>query len=197
MFLIRWLIAAVIVCTVLPWSLHILSNNWDQHYFLPRDGIAVIVGAALGVLLVFAKKPNWLIHTLIHESAHALACLFLGVRIRNFQASDGKGGAVIHDKTGPVRGTIISLAPYTLPLILIPLFIIHIFISDPWYHVLMSGLISFAYVHHLHGLYHNVRLNFWGKQSDLAKAGRPLSIACIASCLALVTAWTIKVLSHS
>ena len=196
MFIIRWVIAAIILCSVLPWSFHILQQSWDGRYFLPRDGLAVLIGIALGIGLIFLKKPNWLIHTLIHETAHVIACLLLGVRIRNFQASDGKGGAVVHDKTGPIRGTIISLAPYTLPLVLIPLFIVHVFVTDPWHHVFMSGLISLAFVHHLNGLFHNVRLNFWGKQSDLAKAGRPLSIACILSCLALVTAWTISVLSH-
>ena len=195
MFIMRWIIALIICCTVLPWSVHLLDQTWQQRHFVPTHGLAVLSGLFLGIALVFWKKPNWLIHTLIHESAHALACLLLGVRIRNFQASDGKGGMVVHDKTGPIRSTIISLAPYTIPLILIPLFIIDVFLRDPTHVLIMSGLISFAYVHHLHGLYHNVRLNFWGKQADLSKAGKALSIACICSCLALVSAWTIRVLS--
>ena len=196
MFVIRWVIALVIFCSVLPWSVHLLEQTWQQRNFMPTHGLAVLSGLFLGIALVFWKKPNWLIHTLIHESAHAIACLMLGVRIRNFQASDGKGGMVVHDKTGPVRSTIISLAPYTLPLILIPLFIAHLFIQDAHYRLVLSGLICFAFVHHVHGLYHNIRLNFWGKQADLSKAGKPLSIACISSCLALVTAWTLRVLSH-
>lgn len=190
------MIALLILCAILPWSLHILVDSWQHRLFQPADGLAILIGLFAGVVLMFWKKPNWLIHTLIHESAHALACLLLGVRIRNFQASDGKGGMVVHDKTGPIRSTIISLAPYTLPLVLIPLFITHYFTSDRQTLLILSGFISFAYVHHLHGLYHNVRLNFWGKQADLSKAGKPLSIACISSCLALVTAWTIRVLSH-
>ncbi len=197
MFIVRWIIALLIMCSIMPWSIDILADNWKQRYFVPINGFSVLVGLLFGIALVLWKKPNWLIHTFVHESAHAIACLFLGVRIRNFQASDGKGGVVVHDKTGPVRSTIISLAPYTLPLTLIPLFVLHWFMTNPNYLTILSGFISFAYVHHLHGLYHNIRLNFWGKQADLSKAGKPLSIACIISCLALVTAWTIKVLSNA
>ena len=197
MFLIRWIIALLIACLVLPWCFHLLGDAWSSRKFIPRDGLAVMLGCGIGIAFILWKKPNWLIHTFIHESAHAITCLLLGVRIRNFQATDGRGGAVVHDRTGPIRSTIISLAPYTLPLTLIPLFLLHAIMSDPFYTSLLCGAISFTYIHHLHGLYHNVRLNFFGKQADLSKAGKPLSVACIISCWALVTTWTIKVLSYA
>ncbi|NRA37769.1 MAG: M50 family metallopeptidase [Planctomycetes bacterium] len=195
MFLIRWVVAAIIVCVVFPYCLDTLASTWQRSSFIPSELVAVLAGSGLAIAMIFWKKPNWLIHTIIHESAHAIACFILRVKIRNFQASDGKGGVVVHDKTGPIRSTIISLAPYTIPLVLIPLFIATWFIDGERAQMTLSGCISFAFIHHLHGLFHNIRLNFWGKQADLTKAGRILSIVCIASCLVLVTAWTLKVLT--
>jgi hypothetical protein len=192
MFMIRWLIAAIMVVTVVPWSAQLVLDTW-RHFQVGdiAHQLWIAGGFVAGILWIIWRRPNWLIHTFIHEACHALACLLLGVRIRNFQASDGKGGKVVHDKVDALRGTIIALAPYTLPLVLLPLLLWRAFNGHlPW----LSGLVTFFWVYHLHGLYHNVRLNFWGKQADLSKAGKPLSIAAIATALFLVTAWTLRIL---
>lgn len=156
---------------------------------LPPYPAALGIGLACGVALILWKKPNWLIHTLIHEACHAIACVLLGVRVHNFQATDGKGGAVIHDKTDPLRTIIIALAPYTLPLLMAPVLIIRTLMDPGRAEMIVTGFVGFLLTDHLHGLYHNVRLNFWGKQADLTRAGKLLSIGVIASCLFLVLAW--------
>ena len=128
------------------------------------------------------------------EACHAIACILLGVRIHNFQATDGDGGAVIHDKTDPLRTIIIALAPYTLPLLLAPVLIARSLIGPGTGEMILTGVAGFLLVQHLHGLYHNVRLNFWGRQADLTRAGKLLSIGVIASCLCVVLAWWLHVI---
>lgn len=194
MFLIRWLIALVIFATILPLSWTILVDTWGQVRGLMPHGGAIAIGIAAGIAWIIWRKPNWLLHTLVHEGCHAIACLLLGVKIHNFQASDGKGGVVIHSRTDPIRTTIIALAPYTLPLLLGIVLLLRWAIRDPAWAPWLSGLAGFFYVDHLHGLYHNIRLNFWGKQADLSRASKPLSIAAISSALCLTTAFTLWVL---
>jgi hypothetical protein len=94
-----------------------------------------------------------------------------------------------------VRATVIALAPYTLPVLLAPVLVLRIFAPEPsiW-RATLAAAAGFFFVHHLHGLWHNVRLNFWGRQADLAKAGRPLSAVVISGVLCLVLTWWLDVL---
>jgi len=189
--LIRLVVAILLAITILPLCGAWLMDVWRALYWPPPDGAFLLVGLLLGAALVWWRRPNWLIHTFIHESCHALACWLTGVRVRSFQATDGSGGAVIHDKVDPLRSTIIALAPYTLPLLLAPVLILRGFVfrqPGPGRSTL-TLLAGFLLVHHLHGLWHNVRLNFWGRQADLAKAGRPLSAVVISGLLCLIGVW--------
>lgn len=161
------------------------------------DAIATLGGGALGILFVFWRRPNGFIHTYIHEHCHLFVYVALHGRTpMGLHVSDGQGGALEHIETDPIRSTIVQIAPYTLPLLLLPALVArHFFVSEPgaWRHVL-SGAVAFLFATHLQGLYHNVRINISGNQSDLVKVGRPLSFVLISLVLMLVSAWTLRAL---
>ncbi len=160
------------------------------------DAIATIGGAAIGVLFLFWRRPNAFIHTAVHEFCHLIVCLVVFVRPTGITVTDGRGGAVEHLETDPVRSTLIQIAPYTLPLLLIPVLILRQFVitgPEPWRHAL-SAAAAFLFITHLQSLYHNVRINLSGDQADLVKVGRPLAFVLIVLVLMLVSAWTIRVL---
>lgn len=192
------LLAIPLAIFALPWCWNIVVHQFTSHISAaanpyPEYPLAVGIGLALGLILMLWKKPDWLIHTTIHELCHALACLILFVRIRGFATSDGEGGKVTYDApSDPFRDIIIGIAPYTFPLVLTIALLIHRFVpmTDPW-PAIATGIASFAYLHHIHGLYHNIRINFWGSEGDLSRVGRPLSFVLIAGVLLLVSAWTI------
>lgn len=192
--LLKTLIAVLLAFSLLPFSFWLMWEAWSgRSGILPsQDPWWLVGGLAVGILLVLWRRPNALIHTTIHELCHALFCLLLGVRVTSFRVSDGSGGAVGHEQVDPLRGTLISIAPYTLPLLLAIGLLLHWWIASPW----LSALVGFLYIHHLHALYYNITLNFWGKQSDLAKVGRPLSAVLISSALFLSTWWTIRMLYY-
>ncbi len=183
----------------LPWCWYALAHQWSKRVAggmgpWPEHAPVVIAGACLGIALALWKRPNWFLHTAIHELCHLIACLLLLVQPRRFTVSDGQGGSVEYvAPTDPVRGVLIAIAPYTLPLVLVAALLARRFTAtDGIAEAIASGAAAFAYVHHLQGLYHNVRLNLWGTDSDLVKTGRPLSAVLIAGTLLLVTAWTIR-----
>lgn len=195
--LIRWVIAMVLALTVLPWTLYHVVEVWQSRSALlpPVDRWWAVGGFLLAIPVVLWNRPNAFFHTLVHEACHALFCLLLGVKVTSFQVTDGQGGAVGHQRVDPVRGTIISIAPYTLPLLLaIPLLLRHWITEPSLWRSLLTALIAFLYVHHLHALYFNVRINLWGRQSDLYKVGRPLSAVLIAIALLWTTLWTVTTL---
>jgi len=175
-------LAALLAVAVLP-----LLATWVARIGLglvgpPQDPAHLAAGAAVAAALVWWKQPNWLVHTTIHEACHALVCLVLLVPVRRFQVSDGRGGAVLHDQTDWPRTVLIAIAPYTLPLLLTPALITQEFAPAAWrpWATFAVGLLA---IHHLHGLWHNVRLNFLGSQSDLARIGRLLSLVLITGAL--------------
>ena len=186
-------LAAVLGAFVTPWAYQRCWQGiqWSlQHP--PSHPQATAIGAGVGVALILWRKPNRLVHTLIHEACHAILCLVLCVPVRSFQASDGNGGQVVHDKTDPLRTILICLAPYTLPLLLAPALVASSWVPGGELRRVLAGLIALLYIHHLQGLFRNVRLNFWGTQADLSKAGKVLSLVSIATVLMLVTNWTLS-----
>lgn len=184
---VRTLLGAALAVLVLPACTTLLWAELTDLHAPPPHPWALGLGAALGSALVWWRRPNWLVHTLIHESCHALVATLLGVRVRAFQATDGQGGAVIHAKVDPLRTTLIALAPYLLPLLLAPALLARVLVAAPGTAAMTLHLaIGFLTVHHLHGLYHNVRLNFWGRQADLTRAGKLLSLVAILAVHALL-----------
>jgi hypothetical protein len=159
----------------------------------PQDAAHLAAGVALGLGLVWWKRPNWLVHTTIHETCHALVCLLLLVPVRSFQVSDGRGGAILHDRTDWLRTMLIAIAPYTLPLLLVPALLVQEHGPAGW-RAGATFAVGLLAVHHLHGLWHNVRLNFLGRQGDLARVGRILSLVLIAGGLLAVAVAVMRAL---
>jgi hypothetical protein len=194
--LVRLLIAIALAIGLGPICFDVL--HWAARglvWPLP-DAAATVGGGGLGLLFMLWRKPNWFIHTAVHELCHLIMCLVVFVRPVGISVTDGRGGAVEHIETGPIRSTLIQIAPYTLPLLMAPVLITRQFIitaPDPWRH-LLSALVAFLWVTHLQALYHNIRLNVSGDQADLVKVGRPLSFVLIALSLLLISAWTLRVL---
>ena len=178
----------------LPWCVGILLSAISLHHYWPRYPLAVMIGGVLGLLFLFLRKPNQLLHTVVHEACHALMCLLLFVRLRGITATDGRGGEVQHDQADPVRGTLIAIAPYTVPLILGPILLARMWWHDGVAAMILSALSVFFYITHLQGLALNVRLNFWGEEADLPKVGRLLALVLIVGVLLLLTTALINVL---
>ena len=194
------MVAGVLAVAALPWCVQVLVWTWQRYvvpatFHLPLDPWAVGCGVAGALLLMWWKKPNWFLHTLIHEAGHALMCAALWVQIRSFRVSRDQGGEVAYDRPDPLRAALIGIAPYTVPLPLIPaLLIVRLAAEGTVWHVAGSALSAFAYALHLQSLWHNLRLNWRGDDSDLVRLGRPLAAVLITGVLLLVTAWTVGML---
>jgi hypothetical protein len=191
---LRFLLALLVLLAGVPICLDVMLEVIDARRHAPEDPLWFAGGLLLGVALIFFKRPNWLLHTALHEACHWLACLALGVRVHRVMASDGRGGEVEHAHTGPVRTALIALAPYIVPLVLGPLLIARAFTPEGLTRSLLAALCAIAYLTHLTGLVHNVRLNLRDPKGDLAKVGRPLALVVILCGVLLVTALTIAVL---
>ncbi len=191
---LRFVLALVFAIVVVPLCLDTLLRTIEPRRHVPEDPLWMATGLMLGVVLIFVKRPNWLLHTMIHEACHLLACVILGVKVHKVMASDGRGGEVEHQATGPIRTALIALAPYVIPLVLGPVLLARHLAPEGPVRSVLSLLAPIAYVTHLTALIHNVRLNLRDAKGDLAKVGRLFALTIIIGMLMLVTALTIAVL---
>ena len=199
---IRFLIGLVFGVVLIPLAVVLCTLAWNRvPSALPEDPYALAIGLALGLGLAFVnRRPKWLwwfSHTFLHELCHALACLATGVRIRSFKVTGGNGGAVEYDQTGPIRTTLIAMAPYTLPLLPLPLLIAQHLSHDAAWRAGLSGACGWAIIAHLHGLWQNLRLNLIPADGDLAITGRLLGMVLIWVALLTLFAGSIVVLWSS
>ena len=192
--MLRVLLALLVLLAGVPLCLEVLLRTIDARRHASEDPLWLAAGLMLGVVLIFTKRPNWLLHTAQHEACHWLACVLLGVRVHRVMASDGRGGEVEHAVVGPVRTTLIALAPYTLPLVLGPLLLARALTPEGAVRSLLSAACAIAYLTHVTGLIHNIRLNLFDPKGDLVKVGRPLALALILCANLLLTAFAISVL---
>lgn len=180
-FLVGTAVACGLAILVVPLSWAAFTQALDNAPRLPRDPWFLLAGMLIGLVSQVTGRPSLLFRAIVHESAHALACLVLFVPIRGFMASRTEGGFVQHVKTGPIRTVLILIAPYVLPLLLAPPLIVAFFQHQPspWREIVTAWCGGATIVHVGHLLW-NMRHNWWGKESDLRRIGWPLSLILIA-----------------
>ena len=183
---------ALPVCVQLALWVARRQNRWS-----PEDPLAVAIGISLGLLWLLWRRPQNFWHTWLHELAHAIACVVLRVRLLGFKVTEGRGGEVEHAPCDPLRAALIVIAPYTLPLLLLPALLAQWALPSGVARECASGACGFLIVNHLHGLFLNLRLNFLGSDSDLARTGRVLGLVLVAIALLLLCALVIQVLWSS
>ncbi|HEX3134075.1 MAG TPA: hypothetical protein VHX44_10900 [Planctomycetota bacterium] len=179
---------------LVPWCWGVLTTQLHAVTGAPPEEYALFAGLVVGLALAFWHRPNLFIHTWLHESAHALVCLLLFVRVGAFRATAGQGGEVRHEPVDPLRTVPILIAPYVLPLILGPILFARWLSPDG---LLRSGLTfacGTALFMHLHGLALNLRLNTFGAAADIPRVGHLLAFALIVAALLLIAAATVVVL---
>ena len=157
-------LAIIFLLLLVPWLTHRLIAEIATAHGWPQDARALGLGLGLGLVLAWWKRPNWLLHTFVHESCHALMCAMLWIPVRSFKVSDGMGGAVEHGQTDYPRTVLIAIAPYIVPLLLIPALLAQQYFSlhyRPWATCIVGALV----IQHLTGLYHNIRLNYHGSRA--------------------------------
>lgn len=190
---VRNLLAVLIGFFGLPCCLDLLLEIIARHRHPPPHPWSLAGGLAAGLLFLLLRRPNRFLQTFLHEMAHGIACLVLWVKIDAFFASRNEGGFVRFEyrDSDPLRSTLIHLAPYVLPLALGPVLVVRLAVPPGPWQAACSALASFCYVLHLAGLVDDLRGNFWGPESDFAKAGRFLGLVLVLGSLILLTAATV------
>jgi hypothetical protein len=179
---------------LVPWCWDVLARRWSEIIGPPPEEYALFAGLMLGLILACWRRPNLFLHTWLHESAHALMCMLLFVRVGAIHATAGQGGEIRHEPVNLLRAIPILIAPYVLPMILGPLLFARWLSPDG---LLRSGLTfacGLALFMHLHGLVLNLKLNTVGAAADIPRVGHLLAFALIATSLVLLTAATVVVL---
>lgn len=179
---------------LVPWCWSVAVQQWRVVSGPPPEEYALFAGLMLGLVLAFWRRPNLFLHTWLHESAHALMCVVLFVRVGAFQATAGQGGEIRHEPVNLLRAIPILIAPYVLPMILGPILLARWLSPDG---LLRSGLTfacGVALFMHLHGLLLNLRFNTVGAAADIPRVGHLLAFALIATSLLLLAAAAVVVL---
>jgi hypothetical protein len=193
--ILRFVVGLVLAVTAVPACLHLLVRTvQSQRTWASEDPLALAIGLCLGLLWLLWRTPNRFWHTWLHELAHAAACILLRVRLLGFKATDGRGGEVEHAACDPLRTTLIAIAPYSLPLLLVPALLTQWALPPGTAREIASAACGLLLVNHFQGLWLNLSLNFFGADSDLARTGRLLGLVLIAAALLLLMAWWIQVL---
>lgn len=192
-------LATPVALFALPWCWRLLQRTWNASArgwpaTAAPDETWLLVGLGAGLLLVWWRRPNRLLHTALHEAAHAIVCTLLLVRVGSIHVSAGAGGEVRHAPVDPIRRIPILIAPYVLPLIAGPLLLARWLCWAGTLRCALTALCGWALLAHLDGLRINVVQNWRGAGSDLVRAGRLLSLALIACGLLLLAAAAVHVL---
>lgn len=157
-FLIGTIVAVALAAVTLPLTWIQVHDRLHLVQRVPPEA-GILTGAAILAVVVVALRPSILFRVVIHESAHTLFCLALGVPIKGFMASENDGGFVQHMRTGPVRTVLILIAPYTLPVLLAPALVFLMFADAGLPRQIATALVGFFTVIHLVHLTWNIRHN--------------------------------------
>jgi hypothetical protein len=179
---------------LVPWCWSVLTRRWSEVTGSPPEEYALFAGLLLGLALAFWRRPNLFLHTWLHESAHALMCLLLFVRVGAIHATAGQGGEIRHEPVNLLRTIPILIAPYVLPMILGPILLARWLSPDGLLRSALTFACGIAVFMHLHGLVLNLRLNTIGAGADIPRVGHVLAFALIATSLVLIASALVVVL---
>src|SRR4051812_13266574 len=70
-----FVLAVVLALTALPLLAGWAAATWRGAHGAPQDAAWFVGGILVAAALVWWRRPNWLVHTFVHESCHAVACL--------------------------------------------------------------------------------------------------------------------------
>jgi hypothetical protein len=196
---IRVLVAALAAYAAVPALWALLLRTWRQQvggppWYAPREPWALLCGLAAGIALLGWQRPNRFLRTFLHEACHALVCVLLFVPVHGFRATRTHGGEVVHARVDPFRDALIAIAPYTLPILLLPVLIIRIWVSAQPERFLLTAASVLVTMQHVAALPVAVATNWRPATGDLARVGRPLSVVLILLALlaladVLIRAW--------
>jgi hypothetical protein len=117
------------------------------------------------LFVIFSRQKINFLEVLEHEVIHATVAILLFWRdIQELRATPEEGETVIEPGGS---STIISLAPYCLPILTIPLVVIRFFASSPVTTAIIDFLIGFTLAFHLLAF----RREFSSQQTDFKKTG--------------------------
>lgn len=194
-FLIDLVLGGAAWVLLVPWCALLLAQVWNEHvHGSPPDEYALAGGLALGLLGMLWTKPNLLLHTALHEAAHAIVCVLLFVRVGAISATGGQGGETRHTPVDPIRAVPILIAPYVVPMILGPVLLARYLCPPGILQAVLSFACGVAIAMHLHGLWLNLKLNSFGESADIPRVGHVLAYALVACSLLLLAAASVAVL---
>lgn len=181
---------------LVPWCWELVGRAWAERTIQgpPPGEHALAAGLAVGLSGLLWAKPNLMLHTWLHETAHALMCVVLFVRVGAISATAGQGGEVRHAPVDPIRAVPILIAPYVLPMILGPLLLARWLCPPGSMQLVLTFACGMGILMHLHGLWLNLRLNTFGKGADIPRVGIVLAYALVTCSLLLLAAACIAVL---
>jgi hypothetical protein len=142
------------------------EGNWVIYGFAAYAVVYILF------YIISAGRKVLFIQVLEHEVIHALTAIFLFWRdIKELQAKPEEGEVTVEG--GP--NVVITLAPYCLPLLTIPLVMVRVFIAPSVMATMVNFSIGFTFAFHLLALLRE----FNRKQKDIKQAGYLLSIDAV------------------
>lgn len=172
--LLDWLIRLLLVLLLLPVSYSFLRESACFVLAIP-DGAPFIwasVGAAAGFLtaMLFSERVLRLLEAMSHEGKHALVALILGHKVAGIEAYADKDSATL--VASPTW--LIYLAPYTLPILTLPLLVIRAALPG-FQPMIIDILIGLTFMFHLVELADTLG----HRQTDLKIVGYSVSLIII------------------
>ena len=116
-----------------------------------------------------------------HEACHALLCV-LRVPVSAIRGHRRRRWCRAHHRKVDLwRTTLITLAPYVISLLLMPLLLLLPWLSPGWLRLLVDGSAGLALIQHVRSLVPQLMNNWRSKESDCYRAGWLLSLAVIGA----------------
>jgi len=193
---VRFAIGIALIAIAVPASASSFFEALLQRAAAPPPDLwwVLLLGLIAGALVSWRLRNSVFVHAWVHEATHAVVAALLLVKVDFFVAKPDGSGQIQHASSGNLRNAIISLAPYSFPLVLGPMLLVREILRPGLPVAIASFLSAGAVVFHLAFLWRNLRVNFPRPGSDIAKTGRVASTGVIAVSLIWVLRWSMEAL---